>query len=1012
MRHNERFSHSCRGLRVSMSFPPEPFDEIQHLRQELARTQERLSAMALASSGVIRMLEVESSLGGHPVLGQSPVAISLSRFSDGLYVDVNPEWEQLLGFSRATAVGRTSVELGLWESPDHRDRMLHPLHDRGQLRQLDFPFVRADGERLVLQHNVSRLELHGVPFLLTYLTDVSAERQAQAALLASEQLLKATNHRLNRQVAMFESLENLAGVGYWTTDTEQNNLRWSNGLYALAGLEPSSVWNRQMGRARIHPDDRYAFEQARAALDGTTVQYRWLHPDGRVRWLRTRMRRWDEGDHAIDFGVVQDVSDEREATLALQGRLEFIQQITRRVPGAVFQFRGTPDGRHTFLYVSDFVRDLFPGLTPEAVLQDPRCVLRPMHPADRAAMLALMIQSGRDLEPVRLEFRLLNDRHEVRWLLGQAVPVREADGSVLWSGFTTDITHNKIAQEQLRDSESRFRALTELSSDWFWEQDADFRLTRLEGRVDALVHLHPTCHLGARRWDSGAGGVSSAQWQLHKSVLLAHQTFYDWEYQRVRDDGSVMWVSVSGTPIYDAEGAFQGYRGVGRDVSERKLADAKIERLAFYDVLTGLPNRRLLLDRIQQAMVVSARERSTGALLFIDLDNFKDLNDTQGHDVGDLLLQQVAKRLTASVREADTVARLGGDEFVIMLQGLDADALVATRQVEQVGKKVLAQLNRVYLMPHGEYHSTPSIGVTLFEDHHQTLDELLKQADLAMYESKSAGRNTLRFFDPSMQAMVAQRTALETELRLGLHRQELVLYYQPIVDDQAIMTGVEALVRWQHPVRGLVPPMAFIPVAEQTGLILPLGHWVLEQACAQLVRWAQDETTAHLTVSVNVSARQFRQQDFAVKVLNLLQTTGANAHQLKLELTESLLLSDVQDAILKMAELNAVGVSFSLDDFGTGYSSLSYLRQLPLQQLKIDQSFVQEMLSGHNDAVIARTVLALGLNMGLGVVAEGVETADQQAYLVSHGCRMFQGYLFGRPVPVDDLPLKRSATVD
>jgi len=340
-----------------------------------------------------------------------------------------------------------------------------------------------------------------------------------------------------------------------------------------------------------------------------------------------------------------------------------------------------------------------------------------------------------------------------------------------------------------------------------------------------------------------------------------------------------------------------------------------------------------------------------------------------------------------------------------MLQGLDRDAAIATAQVQHVGRKIMSRLNQAYQLGALEHHSTPSIGVTLFENHHQSLDELLKQADLAMYESKSAGRNTLRFFDPAMQALVAQRTALETELRYGLQRHELVLFYQPVVDENAFVVGVEALVRWQHPQRGMVSPAEFIPVAEQTGLILPLGHWVLEVACAQLVRWSLESATEELTIAVNVSARQFRHTEFVPQVLALLRKTGVKPHLLKLELTESLLLTDPQEAVLKMAELRDVGVRFSLDDFGTGYSSLSYLKLLPLQQLKIDQSFVRDVLTDPNDAAIARTVLALGQSLGFSVVAEGVETAGQREFLLSNGCTLFQGYLFGRPVPIEELRL-------
>jgi len=940
------------------------------------------------------------------VFSQSPVAISLSRQIDGVYVDVNEQWTLLTGLSLQDVLGRTSVDIGIWADSLQRDAALASACESGRLRNLDVPFMRQDGQRLTLQLNAARIEIGHTAYFLSYLKDVSAERAMQAELLASEQLLKATNQRLNQQIRLFESMESLASVGYWTSGADPASLRWSNGLYRLAGLAPGTLMDRVVGRSRIHAEDLPQFEEARASIDGRTVEYRWQHLDGRVRWLRSRMQRWSgEGADAIDFGVVQDITDERTATLALQDRLDFIQKITSRVPGMVFQLRRKTDGRFQFAYVSELVREIYRGVSPEQVMQDVAGTLKLHHPDDVPGLIASIKTSARELKPWRYEYRLRFEDGEVRWLLGQAAPEREADGTVLWNGLITDITARKQSEERLRESEARFRALTELSSDWYWEQDAQFRFVRLDGGPQTTRRLPEDNYLGVTRWETDAQGVSQAQWAAHRAVLQAHETFHDFEMLCIDAAGCLTWVAISGTPIFDVQGQFKGYRGIGRDISERKRAEEKIERLAFYDVLTDLPNRRLLMDRLQQALVSSAREHGTGALLFIDLDNFKDLNDTQGHDVGDALLQQVAKRLLASVRETDTVARLGGDEFVVMLQGLERTQADAITQVEQVGRKIMGQLNQVYRLGSLEHHSTPSIGVTLFDNQHQTLDELLKQADLAMYEAKSAGRNTLRFFDPTMQALVTQRTALELELRHGLALDELVLFYQPVVDQDARVVGVEALVRWQHPQRGLVPPLAFIPMAEQTGLILPLGQWVLRVACMQLVSWSAQTATERLTMAVNVSARQFRQPEFVQQVLALLRQTGANPKRLKLELTESLLLTDTQDAIAKMSELRDVGVRFSLDDFGTGYSSLSYLKLLPLQQLKIDQSFVRDVLTDPNDAAIARTVLALGQSLGLGVVAEGVETVGQRDFLLQHGCTRFQGYLFGKPVPIDQLRL-------
>jgi EAL domain-containing protein (putative c-di-GMP-specific phosphodiesterase class I) len=348
------------------------------------------------------------------------------------------------------------------------------------------------------------------------------------------------------------------------------------------------------------------------------------------------------------------------------------------------------------------------------------------------------------------------------------------------------------------------------------------------------------------------------------------------------------------------------------------------------------------------------------------------------------------------------VARFGGDEFVVMLEDLSGNALEATSQAESVGAKILASLNEPYMLQDSPQHSTPSIGVTLFGDQQSSLEELLKQADLAMYRAKASGRNALRFFDPEMQAVVAARVAMEADLRQGLLKHQFVLHYQPQVDHTSTVTGAEALIRWQHPQRGMVSPAEFIPLAEETGQILPLGLWVLETACVQLSAWAKSPETAHLTLAVNVSAHQFRQADFVDQVLKICECNALGSGKLKLELTESLLLDDIEDIIAKMIVLKANGVCFSLDDFGTGYSSLSYLKRLPLDQLKIDQSFVRDVLTDPDDAVIARTIVALARSLGMAVIAEGVETEEQLLFLSSHGCHAYQGYLFSRPLPLAD----------
>ena len=468
-----------------------------------------------------------------------------------------------------------------------------------------------------------------------------------------------------------------------------------------------------------------------------------------------------------------------------------------------------------------------------------------------------------------------------------------------------------------------------------------------------------------------------------------------------RKNGEIhpQWLNISA--VKGDDGTVTHYVGSHIDITERKAAEEEIKYLAFYDPLTHLPNRRLLMDRLQRALAFSARNNQEGALLLIDLDNFKELNDTRGHDIGDQLLQQVGQRLESCIRESDTVARLGGDEFVVMLEGLCEQILDASAQTASIGEKILAALSQPYQLASYEYHSTVSIGATLFHGQQQSIDELLKQADIAMYQAKKSGRNVLRFFDPQMQTNITTRVSLEGELRKALERRQLHLYYQIQMNSSNRPLGAEALIRWIHPERGMVSPAQFIPLAEETGLILPIGQWVLETACAQIKAWQQDARTSDLLLAVNVSAKQFRQANFVAQVQAAVQHHAINPMLLKLELTEGMLLENIENVIATMTALKAIGVRISLDDFGTGYSSLQYLKRLPLDQLKIDQSFVRDIATDNSDKAIVRTIIAMAHSLSLDVIAEGVETEEQRHILLTTACTHFQGYLFGRPMPIE-----------
>ncbi len=475
-------------------------------------------------------------------------------------------------------------------------------------------------------------------------------------------------------------------------------------------------------------------------------------------------------------------------------------------------------------------------------------------------------------------------------------------------------------------------------------------------------------------------------------------------------NGEIVQVSKHGVPlqieshwtlVYDDQGMPQSVFTINTNITERKAASDKIQYLAFYDPLTSLPNRTLLLDRLKHALSTCERTHEHGALLFIDLDNFKALNDTLGHDKGDLLLKAIGDRLQACVRDCDSVARFGGDEFVILLENISRDPTEAAIATSVLAKKVLHSLGMPYALDNYQHQSSASIGITLFSEQDKNINELLKRADLAMYEAKAQGRNNLRFFDPKMQSEISSRVELESDLRHSINQRQLSLHYQPQVNDKGKVVGAEALLRWHHPIRGMVPPSVFIPVAEETKLILPIGNWVLENACATLVRWSTRHETEQLMIAVNVSEVQFSQPDFVSQVFKVLDDSGANPLRLKLELTESLFAKNVDDIIVKMHQLKARGVSFSLDDFGTGYSSLTYLKSMPLDQIKIDQSFVRDVLIDPNDASIAQTIIGLAAGLNLEVMAEGVENEAQREFLHENGCYLYQGYLYSKPLPAD-----------
>ncbi|GAB4401554.1 MAG: hypothetical protein OHK0048_18410 [Rhodoferax sp.] len=553
---------------------------------------------------------------------------------------------------------------------------------------------------------------------------------------------------------------------------------------------------------------------------------------------------------------------------------------------------------------------------------------------------------------------------------------------------------------RLRASESRLNTILDGVDTPIYIKDLNLRYLYVNLPMSRVVGQPASALLGQS--DATLFSPETAQqMSAHDERVLSSgerlQTQETWQVQGQPSARTFLSVKL---PLRDDTGKIVSLCAIATDITERFAAEEAVHRLAFYDTLTGLPNRRLLQDRIQQQLARIARQGGVAALMFMDLDKFKDINDTLGHNMGDVLLQQVAKRMQDCLRTQDTLARQGGDEFVVMLVDLQAPDTHAAHIAQAVAQKLLTQLSQPFDLNGTTAQISVSIGVTLMQQGNTDVEALFKQADLAMYQSKNAGRNTVRFFNPRMQAEVIARTTLEADLRWALAEKEFLLHYQPQVDERGRLCSLEALLRWDHPLRGLIHPADFVPCAEDVGLIVPLGKWVLHQACLDLMRWQQQHPQRRLTVAVNVSARQFHQVDFVEQVRSALEESGAPASQLELELTESQLLNDVDAVVARMHALKALGIQLSLDDFGTGYSSLAQLKHLPLDQLKIDQRFVRDMLHDAQDEAIIVAIVKLGKSLGLRVLAEGVETQAQYDALRALGCQHFQGFYFGPPSPL------------
>jgi len=703
----------------------------------------------------------------------------------------------------------------------------------------------------------------------------------------------------------------------------------------------------------------------------------------------------NKGELTGVLGVSRDITERKLAERALHESQKRYQELLDDVGEKFVIYSHNLNGE--LLYVSDGVENVL-GLSKEFVMGKNWETLVNWLPRilEQAQDKITQLATG-SVDFIQYEMNFTHPDGRVRTLHVSSHATRNQNGKVLSiDGIAEDITERKQAEKDLRIAAAAFE-----SQEGMFVTDANKVILRVNLAFTTITGYSAEEVIGKTPQLLNSGKQSkefySAMW---KSI---HNTgAWEGEIWNRRKSGDIYPEQLTITAVKDATGITTNYVATLTDITKSKAAVNEIKNLAFYDPLTKLPNRRLMLERLAHTLSASTRTGQYGALLFLDLDNFKTLNDTLGHNFGDLLLQQTAERLNNCLRKSDTASRIGGDEFVVLLEALGNQDVDAATQAEATGYKILAALNAPYELDTHTYNSSSSIGITLFDKRHIKPEELLKQADIAMYQAKREGRNALCFFEPKMQEVIHARAELEKSLRLAIEQQQFELHYQIQVDQAGQALGAEALIRWHHPTRGIVSPSEFIPAAEEMGLIVPIGQWALETACAQLQAWQQDALTQKLTLSVNVSAKQFSQPDFVEQVKATVEYYAIDPKLLNLELTESLLLNKVEDTIATMNSLQAIGIHFELDDFGTGYSSLQYLKKLPLHQLKIDQSFVNDVATNVNDQAIIRTIIAMAESLMLEVIAEGVETEEQRQRLLNKGCINYQGYLFSKPVPIEE----------
>ncbi len=975
-----------------------------HGRGELGRLAEAFNRMARQLQQQIREREEREQHLDRTLesIGDAVIATD----ARGRITRLNPVAEQLTGWTAREALGQPIESVFVIHNARTGETIPNPVEtvlETGRIVELanDTTLVARDGSQYQIADSAA---------------PIRSEQGIEGVILVFHDVSEAYRVREERRIAAI-ALETSNAM--LITDAEGAILRCNPGFTRLTGFTEAELAGQGIDDLLDTVPAEGAFCDAftRRLEDtgdwrgATTVRDRQGH---RLHvWLNITAVRDDAGQITHFVASLSDLSALEEARQALQASRDKYQTLLDSLHDGVFLIHEGRyvDGNTKLFEILGHPREAVIGHSPGEFSPT---IQRDGTPSiERARDLVQAVLAGR---PVMIEWTVQRPDDSLLDVEISAVRI-DLEGRPHVLGTVRDITERKQAErerqaltaqlqaalEEIRKKEELLRLATRAAGIGTWEWDIRGERVIWSDGVAEIFGVEPG------RFDETYAAYDALIHEDDRETVeaairlaLEDDAPYRVEHRIRRPDGSVRWLTCQGEVERDSDGTPVRMYGTVVDVTEHKQAQAEIERLAYFDPLTGLANRRLLLDRLQQAISHARRDDHTGALLFIDLDRFKLLNDSLGHRAGDTLLQKIARRLTGVVREEDTVARLGGDEFVIMLPFLDADPETAARQAHRIAEKVRHALSGSYTLDAHRFHITASLGIALFPGDGHDAESLLNHADVAMYQAKSNGRDTIAYYHASLQAVADARLAMEEDLRHALQQDELDLHYQLQVDEQGRPVAVEALLRWQHPERGNVPPNDFIPVAEETGLILPIGDWVLKTACRQLRKWQADGRHDHIAVSVNVSPIQFRHPRFVAGVEATLAETGIEPARLTLEITEGMLIDDLSDTAQKLRELKALGLRLSIDDFGTGYSSLYYLKHLPLDELKIDRAYVQDITEDRNDAAIVETILAMARHLGLEVVAEGVETDEQARFLRDNGCHRYQGYLYARPRPAAD----------